>query len=157
MLADCEVRYVDDQARQAVIDDEHLNLLYLGYMISGGATALFSLLGLIYVAIGVVMGISLSHLPAPAAHPEQQPPAFIGWFIAAIGFAFVLMLGTIALLKFTAAVCLKRRRSRTFCMVVAGISCLGVPYGTALGVLTFIVLGRESVSHLFQPGSLSPA
>jgi hypothetical protein len=148
---------VEDRARQAVIDDEHLNLLSLGYMISAGATALFSLFGLAYVAMGVMMGIALSHVPAPAAHPEQQPPAFIGWLFAAIGFAFVVVLGTIALLKFRAAACLKRRTSRTFCMVVAGISCLGVPYGTALGVLTFIVLGRESVSHLFRPPSLAAA
>ena len=35
-------------------------------------------------------------------------------------------------------------------MVIAGISCLFVPYGTILGVFTFIVLQRSSVEKLFE-------
>lgn len=45
------------------------------------------------------------------------------------------------------------RRSLTFCQVVAGLSCLELPYGTLLGVLTFVVAGRPSVGRLFQGGS----
>jgi hypothetical protein len=33
--------------------------------------------------------------------------------------------------------------------MVAGISCLGIPYGMFLGVCTFMVLGRDSVVGLF--------
>jgi hypothetical protein len=44
-----------------------------------------------------------------------------------VGLGFVRVLGTVALLKFRAAICLKRRTSRTFCMVVAGIRCPGIP------------------------------
>jgi hypothetical protein len=54
--------------------------------------------------------------------------------------------------KFRAAYCIKNRRSRTFCMVVAGFSCLEIPYGTALGVLSFVVFGRDSVVQLFKTG-----
>jgi hypothetical protein len=35
-------------------------------------------------------------------------------------------------------------------MVVAGLSCLEFPYGTALGVFTFIALSRASVVRLFE-------
>ena len=36
-------------------------------------------------------------------------------------------------------------------MVVAAVCCLGIPYGTVLGVFTLIVLSRRSVSSLFEP------
>jgi len=35
-------------------------------------------------------------------------------------------------------------------MIVAGLGCLAVPYGTLLGVFTFVVLGRPSVVRLFD-------
>jgi hypothetical protein len=60
----------------------------------------------------------------------------------------------LAAAKFRAAWCIKHRKSRVFCMVVAGVSCLEFPYGTALGVFSFIVLGSGSVVQLFAP---SPA
>jgi hypothetical protein len=36
-------------------------------------------------------------------------------------------------------------------MVIAGIGCLEIPYGTVLGVFSFLVLGRDSVVPLFSP------
>lgn len=38
-------------------------------------------------------------------------------------------------------------------MVVAGVSCLSIPLGTALGVFTFIVLSRPSIVRLFEEQS----
>jgi hypothetical protein len=37
-----------------------------------------------------------------------------------------------------------------FCLVVAGVSCLFMPFGTILGVLSLIVLNRPSVKLLFS-------
>jgi hypothetical protein len=48
---------------------------------------------------------------------------------------------------------LKRRRRRTWCLVVAAIECTLVPYGTALGVFTIITLSKDSVQHLFRQAS----
>jgi hypothetical protein len=145
----------DEIVRQTMIDEEHLKLLSLGYMISACATSFFSLFGLFYVFMGVIMSATFSRMPKPPGGTGQEPPAFIGWFFAGIGLAFLLVLISLALLKFRAGVCLRRRTSRTFCMVVAGITCLGIPYGTALGVFTFIVLGRESVTRLFNSPAAS--
>lgn len=140
----------EEVTRQSIVDDEHLKLLSLGYMISGASAALLSLFGLMYIAIGTVVGVSIAQQAASATKPGEGAPAFVGWLIGGIGFAVFLVLVTIAAAKFWAAVCIKKRRSRTFCMVVAVISCLEFPYGTALGVLTIIVLGRESVARLFN-------
>jgi hypothetical protein len=141
--------------RQSIIDDQHLKLLSLGYMISAGFNALFSLLGLFYVFMGIFMGQMIRNLPESSTQANQPPPAFFGWLFAGIGLAFMGVFLTLGALKFVAASCLKKRTSRILCMVVAGITCLEFPYGTALGVLTFIALGRESVIRQFDQGVVS--
>jgi hypothetical protein len=141
----------DDALRQAIIDEEHLKLLSLGYMVSGGFAALFSLFGLLYLVVGVIMGLAISQAPSAAGKAGEAPPAFLGWIFGAIGLVIFLIMIGIALAKFWVALSIRRRKSRTFCMVIAGISCLEFPYGTLLGVLSFIVLGRSSVVRLFAP------
>lgn len=145
----------DEPIRQAMVDEEHLKLLSLGYMISAATTAFFSLFGLMYMVMGIFMSVFASHARGEGTSANQLPPAFMGWFMGGFGFAIFLFTVALAAAKLRAAFCLKRRTSRTFCMVVAGISCLGIPYGTILGVFSFIVLGRDSVARLFQP-SASP-
>jgi hypothetical protein len=74
----------------------------------------------------------------------------MGWIFGGIGLALFLVMSAIAVVKFLVARNIKRRKSRTFCLVVAGLSCLEFPYGTFLGVVTFIVLGRDSVVRRFS-------
>jgi hypothetical protein len=135
--------------RRSIVDEEHLRLLSLGYMVSGGFAACFSLFGLMYVLMGVMMSIAFSHLPEASSKVSEQPPAFIGWIFAGIGLAMFVVLMAMAAVKFRAAWCIKHRKSRTFCMVIAAIGCLEIPYGTLLGVFSFLVLGRDSVARLF--------
>ncbi len=141
--------------RQSVIDEEHLKLLSLGYMISAATTAFFSLFGLMYLFMGVVISAAIAHKPEVATNTGQEPPAFLGWIFAGIGLGIFLVMIILAAAKLRAAFCIKNRKTRTFCMVMAGISCLEIPYGTVLGVLTFMVLGRISVVRLFD-SSVAP-
>jgi hypothetical protein len=134
--------------RQAIVDEEHLKLLSLGYMVSAAVAGFFSLFGLIYVLLGIVMGLALSRAPT-VANAGQPPPAFIGGMFIVMGLVFLLLGAGVAFARFWAARCIKRRISRTYCMVIAAIGCLEFPYGTALGVLSFLVLGRESVKRQF--------
>jgi len=145
----------DKNMRQQIVDEEHLHLLYIGYLISAGMSAFFSFFGLIYVFMGVIMGVFFSAESNAAGHAADAPPAFIGWIFGIIGFGIFLFLITMGVLKFVAAFRIKHRRSRVFCMVIAGISCLAIPYGTLLGVCTFIVLERASVKKLFAAGNAS--
>lgn len=138
---------------QSIVDEEHLKLLSLGYIISAGVAAFFSLFSLFYIFMGIIMSIALSHAPV-SAKTGQPPPAFVGWILAGFGVLLLLFSAGMAFARFWAARCVKRRKSRTFCMVIAAIGCLEIPYGTALGVLGFIVLGRASVIKQFtaNPG-----
>ena len=44
---------------------------------------------------------------------------------------------------------LHTQRSHTYCFVVACFECLWMPFGTALGVFTLIVLSKPTVKELF--------
>lgn len=146
----------DAPDRQLIVDEEHLKLLAVCYMISAAISGFFSLIGLMYMGMGAAVTAAIMHAPELSANTNGGPPAtLIGWIFGAIGFAFFLASITIAGLKLGVALCLKNRKSRTFCMVVAAIGCLEIPYGTILSVFTFLVLGRDSVTRLFGT-SLAP-
>jgi hypothetical protein len=128
---------------QQVIDNEQLRLLRVGYFISAAYTAIFIPVGILYAGMGVMM----TRLPSGHGAP---PPAMFTWIFGAIGVSFTLFAVVGAGLKLLTAIRLKERRSRVLCLIVAGLSCLEIPYGTALGVMTFVVLGRASVQRLFD-------
>ncbi len=148
---------MEDSLRQSILDDEHLKLLSIGYMISSAMSAFFSLLGLFYLFIGVTVGWVIAHAPHPNVGSGQEPPPqLFVWFFGGIGLVVFVFSIALAAVKLRTAFCLRERRSRIFCMVVAGICCLGVPYGTLLGVFTFIVLGRPPVMQTFDRGLAPP-
>jgi hypothetical protein len=131
--------------RQSRADQEQLQLLTIGYYVVGGLIFLFSCFALIYVAIGVIIAIS-----PPNPNRGEPPPQFVGIFFAAVG-TFFLLLGwfTAALTVFVGRSIQKRRR-RTFTLVMAAVECAFFPFGTVLGVCTFLVLLRESVMRIYD-------
>ena len=60
------------------------------------------------------------------------------------------------MLQFLAGRFIALRRHRMFCLVIAGLICLWVPLGTALGVYTFVILTRPGVIEWFG-GRAQPA
>lgn len=126
-------------------DQEQLRLLEIFHYIVGGITALFSLFPLIHVAFGVAM-ITGGFGPQK---PEEPPIELFGGFIVAIGLLFVLFGEVLAFCMILAGRKLAKRIGYTFVFVIACIECLFMPFGTALGVCTIIVLQRESVKRLF--------
>lgn len=59
-------------------------------------------------------------------------------------------LAAIGLGNMVSATCVRRRRRRTLSLIVAGVTCIAVPIGTVLGVLTIVVLLRESVRQSYE-------
>src|SRR5204862_6265651 len=129
-----------------ILDEEHLRLLRIGYLIAGAINGLWAFFPLIYVAMGVFF-MTIGSLPS---HGRNEPaPQFIGLFFAIIGTAISLLIATLAVLKLLTAKALRERKSRTLCLVTAAITCIAIPYGTALGVATFLLLSRPSVREQF--------
>jgi hypothetical protein len=131
-------------------DDEHLNLLAVFHYVLAAITALFSCLALIYIGLGLAM---ILHPESMSGSHGEPPPAFMGWIFASLG-AVLLMAAWayVACLVMTGRF-LKRRRHYVFCLVMAGLSCMWVPFGTVLGVFTLVVLLRPGVKAQFaSPG-----
>ncbi len=140
-----------DPERQRKQDEEHLKLLSIFYYVSGSLTALVALFPLLYGAFGVMMLTGGAAVSKPG--PEAVVPVMFGGCFAIAGAVFGLIGGTLAALKFYAGHSIAQHRNRTFCLVVAGLTCLAIPYGTLLGVFTFVVLGRPSVEKMFDAGA----
>jgi nitrogen fixation/metabolism regulation signal transduction histidine kinase len=138
-----------DQEKQSIIDEEHLKLLRIGYLVIGAADSLFALLPLIYVVMGI--GIATAGFQGPT-NPGEPSVAFIGWVMAVFGVFFSLFFAVQAVLQLMAARALGQRRSRLLCQIAAAASCFQIPWGVLLAVFTFLVLGRETVKRLFEPG-----
>lgn len=136
---------------QRIVDGEHLKLLTIFHWIQGGLTALFSLIPVIHLVFGLLI---LSGKFPPAAthtpHPPEEVPRFIGAIFAGFAAVFICVGQAFAVLTLFSARCLGRRRNRTFSLVVAGVNCLLIPFGTVLGVFTILVLSRPSVVALYQ-------
>lgn len=122
-------------------DEQQLNLLSIFHYVLAALTALFSCLLLFHIAMGIAI--------VCGAMGDEGPPPFFGWIFILMP-SFLLLAGwTLAGLMVAAGRRLKRRASHTFCLVVACIECLMMPFGTVLGIFTIIVLSRESVKELF--------
>lgn len=127
-------------------DDQHLQLLSIFHYVVGGLIALFSLFPLIHLAMG--LGMVTGTFPADNAEDAQALRAVGGAFAC---FAGGLILGGLALAGCVAAAgaFLARRVRYTFCLVVAAVECLFMPFGTVLGVFTLVVLMRDPVKRKF--------
>ena len=134
-------------------DEQHLQLLSIFQYIFAALTAMFSMLPVIHLLVGLGLA-SGAFMPSTGEYPVER---MIGMFF--VMFAAVLISCGLALAAAAgfAGRCLGRRTHYTYCMVVAAAECLFVPIGTVLGVFTIIVLSRPTVKAMFQSGTGSAA
>jgi uncharacterized membrane protein len=139
-------------------DIKNLELLSLFHYIVGGITALFSCIPFIHVFIGLAM-ISGKFFKDGRG---SEPPALFGWLFVIMGAVFIVLGWSMAACMIVAGKKLKSYTNRVFCMVVAGMECMFMPFGTILGVFTLIALNKDSIKELFaqsqpQGNGLKPA
>ena len=92
--------------------------------------------------------------PTPASAPAHSPGIPKEIMTMMIGFyvVFGLIACAMATANFMSARYIKKRKNKTFSIVVAAINCLQMPFGTVLGVFTIIVLMRPSVQSSYEAG-----
>ena len=129
-------------------DSEHLKLLTTFHYVVGGISALFACIPIFHLIIGLAMIFSPGHA-FDAKGQDAFPLKLFGLMFAVIGGTAILFGWTLAACIIYAGRCLAVRKKYTFCLVMAGIACMFMPFGTVLGVFTIIVLMRPSVKELF--------
>jgi hypothetical protein len=134
-------------------DARHLDLLAVFHYVVGGVMAFFSCMPFMHVIMGLMMisGAFFEHTNGSA-----PPDAFIGWIFLIMGSVFILFGWALSICIILAGRKLKQRKSRMYCMVVAGIECMFMPFGTVLGVFTLIALNKDSIRQSYaqpEPGT----
>jgi hypothetical protein len=130
-----------------IIDNEHLRMLRMAYFVSGAAAGFYGGMGLLYIALGTTMSRFAGSFPAAGSPYDASFPRS---FFVIIGVLLVAFGAVVVLLRLYTARCLRQRRSLWLCYLTAALACLEIPWGTLLGVTTFVVLSRDSVRARFD-------
>ncbi len=126
-------------------DEEHLRLLAIFHYVVAGITALFSLIPIAHITVGILMVMGkLESGPSDAAEP-----LWMGWMFIAMGGVWMAAGLTLAVCLALAGRYLRARQHYMYCLVVACIACIFTPFGTVLGIFTIIVLMRQTVKDAF--------
>ena len=124
-------------------EDQNLRILSIFHYVVAGLAALFSLFPIFHIIIGSMMVLGkLDDGPNP-------PPAVFGWLFVLVGAAIMLAGFAFATCVAYAGRCLAHRRHYMYCLVMAGIGCMFMPFGTVLGVFTIVELQKEPVRQMF--------
>ncbi len=83
----------------------------------------------------------------------DPPPLFVGTFLSSLGWVLFALVELHGVLNFISAAKVQRQKGRTFSQVVAALNCLNIPFGLALGIYTFVVLGDKEVQGLYEARS----
>lgn len=135
------------QRDQRTVDAEHLRILVICHYVGAGLSVVgFALLAMHYAMMKMMFSNPKMWESAKGGPPPEAIFDVFKWFYL-VGVVFLMAYLVLNLLS---AGCIKARRRRTFSIVVAGLNCLHMPLGTALGVFTMIVLLRNSVREVYE-------
>ncbi|MEM1085593.1 MAG: hypothetical protein AAGI48_15890 [Verrucomicrobiota bacterium] len=126
-------------------DHEQLNLLAIFHFVYAGLGIMgLGFLGLHYTIMSRMMDEEMWQ--GGGGPPPAEFFQIFRWLYLVGGLACV----AIMVLNVVAGLFLRQRRHRIFTLVVAGLNCLNLPMGTALGVFTIVVLMRPSVIRIHE-------
>lgn len=123
-------------------EEQNLDLLAIFHYILGALTGLFSCIPIIHLVIGIV-------LLAGNYNGGDVTPRSIALIFIILAVIIILVGWIFAIMIIIAGRRLKERRAYNYCLVVAFMECLIVPFGTVLGVFSIVTLTKETVKELF--------
>jgi hypothetical protein len=140
-----------EMAVTAAVDRDRLKILEIAYYIAGGMTIVGVSFLLLHFTICLVFGLNPQFFNNPAMNSHHQTPPPPGLFLGLAGIigAIILMGWVFGALQIYVGRCLRARRNHLLILVIAGLECIFIPWGTALGVFTIMVMNRLSVRALF--------
>ena len=138
--------------------NDHLRLISIFHYVIGGLHCVCCSFPLIHFFVG--LGLLTNVIPADTHDPNAEVTMkAMGGLFMVIGGIFVLGGWAFGLLTILSGRRIAQRRSRTFSLVMAGINCLSMPFGTVLGIFTIVLLTKpEAIAqyNLHQAGLMPP-
>jgi len=128
-------------------DHDQLRLLAIFHLVIAG----LALIGIGFLFVHYAIMHAVFSNPEMWKSQKQTPPpqAFLDLFVWLYVFVGIILIAATAL-NVLSGFFLWQKRHRLFSLIVAALDCLQIPFGTALGVFTIIVLSRESVQQLYS-------
>lgn len=128
----------------------YLRVLAIAHYVLGGLLALFGCFPLIHLTLGIALLSGGSEFsPHGGGGAPQHLATMMGSMFVAVAATMIAIAWTLAGLMIACGLSLSGRKNHTFCLVVAFVEALFAPIGTALGVLTIVMLMRDSVRKRF--------
>lgn len=128
----------------------YLRVLAIAHYVLGGLVALFGCFPLIHLTVGI--GLLSGSSPFPTHDGHGPPEAFttmMGTMFVVMAVTIIAMFWTLAGLMVAVGRSLAARKHHTFCVVIGFVEALFAPIGTVLGILTIVMLMRDSVRKSF--------
>ena len=118
----------------------HLSTLSVLHYVYGVLVCLvgFALLSLVFA--GAFMNSAWL-----AAQGGEAPPVWLGAFLSTLGWVLFVVVEIHGVLNLISANLISKRKGRIFSQVIAALNCFNIPFGIALGIFTFVVLGDKEV------------
>lgn len=132
---------------QSLADMGNIRTLSICHYVWGLLTMAFSSIFVVHIVLGVAM---LSGKIAPPPGAGAPPPNWFAAIFIAMGSSAVAIGWSVGLLTILSGRYMMSRRRRMFSLVMAGVNCAFFPFGTLLGVFTFVVLLRPSVRLMYE-------
>lgn len=126
-------------------DQNELNLLSILHFVMAGLAALVGSIPVVHLLLGFRMLTDPSFLGGGGPPPPFNP----GWLFVIVGALAILLGWSWAFVLVFSGLSLRSQRRYWLSFVVACITCLNFPLGTALGVFTLLVLSRPSVKQMY--------
>lgn len=121
----------------------YLDILAVFHYVNGALTALMALAAVVFLLIG---------LGASSGWGDDFEPEPTCALVAIIFFVLVLV-GGYAILNLLAGRALHTRSNRILVLITSGINCLNMPFGTLLGIFTFVMMVDPEVRWMFDHGA----
>ena len=131
-------------------DLQHLKILSVFHYVVAGIGAVFACFPILHLMTGIFMLSGGFFIPDDPSLQMPFPFWMFGLMFTLIPAAIIVIGWAFAISMAVAGYFLSKQRNYMFCLVMAGIACIFMPFGTVLGVFTLIVLLRPSVKTLFN-------
>jgi len=132
-----------DAAITAAIDRDRLKILEIAYYVAGVMTILGVSFLLIHFTVFLFFGLNpqiFTHQTGPSGRQGEPPPPGLFLVLAGVIGIIILLGWTFGAVQIYAGRCMKNRQHPLLITIIAGLECIFIPWGTALGVFTFMVL-----------------
>jgi len=126
-------------------NEQYLKILSIFHYVVGGMTGLFACFPIFHLSMGIAMLAG-----GFGSTPDDFPFQLFGLMFIIIPACIILVGWALAGCIIAAGYFLSTRQKYTFCLVVGGVECIFMPFGTVLGIFTIILLVKPEVKALFE-------